>query len=83
MTSLDVNVSPSEDKSSSILGCINNCSTSCDKSSVGALGIHDHLPAKNNASVGAGCGCDHSAADISCVLPSGSLNNVPGETTTE
>ena len=42
MTSLDVDISPSGDKASSVLGRVNNRSAPCDNSSVGAGCIYDH-----------------------------------------
>ena len=83
MTSLDVDVSPSGDKASSVLGRVNNCSTPCDESSVGTVGIHNHLSVQNHTSVGAGCGCDHSSVNVPSVLSTGSLDDIPGETVTE
>ena len=83
MTSLDVGVSPSGDKTSSVLERVNNCSASCDKSSVGTVSIDNHLSVQNHTSVGAGCSCDHSSVDVPSVLPTGSLDDIPGETVTE
>ena len=83
MTSLDVDISPSGDKASSVLGRVNNCSAPCDNSSVRAIGIHNHLSVQNHTSVGAGCSCDHSSVDVPSVLPSGGLDDIPGETVTE
>jgi len=83
MTSLDVDVSPSGNETSSVLGRVNNCSSPCDESSVGTVSIHNHLSVQNHTSVGAGCSCDHSSVDVPGVLPSGGLDDVPGETVTE
>ena len=83
MTSLDVDVSPSGDKASSVLGRVNNCSTPCHESSVRTVSIHNHFPVQNHTSVGAGCSCDHSAVNVPGILATGSLNDLPGETVTE
>lgn len=83
MTSLDVDISPSGDKASSVLGRVNNCSAPCDESSVGTVSIHNHLSVQNHTSVGAGCSYDHSSVDVPSVLPAGSLDDIPGETVTE
>ena len=83
MTSLDVDVFPSGDKASSVLGRVNNCSAPCDKSTVRAISIDNHLPVQNHASVGAGCSCDHSAVNVPGVLSTGGLDDLPGETVTE
>ena len=83
MTSLDVDVSPSGDKTSNVLGRVNNCSTPCDKSSVGTVSIHNHLSVQDHTSVGAGCSCDHSSVDVPGILSAGGLNDIPGETVSE
>jgi len=83
MTSLDVNVFPSGDESSSVLGRVDNCSAPCDNSSVGTVSVNNHLPSENHASVGAGCSCDHSSVYVPSVLTASGLDDVPGETTTE
>jgi len=83
MTSLDVNISPSGDKASSVLGRVDNCSAPCDESSVGTVSIHNHLSVQNHTSVGAGCSCDHSSVNVPSVLPAGGLEEIPGETVTE
>ena len=83
MTSFDVDVSPSGDKASSVLGRVNNCSAPCDESSVRTVSIHNHLPVQNHTSVGARCSCDHSAVNVPGVLPPGGLDDLPGETVTE
>ena len=83
MTSLDVNVFPSGDESSSVLGRVDNCSAPCDNSSVGTVSVNNHLPSENHASVGAGCSCDDLVIDVPSVLPSGGLDDIPGETVSE
>jgi len=83
MTSLDVDVSPSGDEASSVLGRVNNRSAPCDNSSVGTVGVNNHPPFQNHTSVGAGCSYDHSSVDVPGVLPSGGLEEIPGETVTE
>ena len=83
MTSLDVDISPSGDKASSVLGRVNNCSAPCDESSVRTVSIHNHFPVQNHTSVGAGCSCDHSAVNVPSILATGGLNDLPGETVAE
>jgi len=83
MTSLDVPVVPIGDKSSSVAGGADNHSFASDKSSVGGVGINNHIPTKNHTSVGAGCGCDDFVVYVPSILTPGGLDDVPGETTTE
>ena len=83
MTSLDVDVSPSGDKASSVLGRVNNRSAPCDNSSVGTVSVNNHPSFQNHTSVGAGCSYDHSSVDVPGVLPAGGLEEIPGETVTE
>lgn len=83
MTSLDVDVSPSGNETSSVLGRVNNRSAPCDNSSVGTVGVNNHPPFQNHTSVGAGCIYDHSSVDVTGVRPAGGLEEIPGETVTE
>lgn len=83
MTSLDVDVSPSRNEASSVLGRVNNRSAPCDNSSVGTVGVNNHPPFQNHTSVGAGCSYDHSSVDVPGVRPAGGLEEIPGETVTE
>ena len=83
MTSLDVDVSPFGDKTSSVLGRVNNRSAPCDNSSVGTVGVNNHPPVQNHTSVGAGCIYNHSSVNVPGVLPAGGLEDLPGETVAE
>jgi len=83
MTSLNINIFESGDESSSVLGRVDDCPSAHDNSSVGTIGVNNHLPTENHTSVGAGCSCDHSSVYVPGVLSSRGLDDVPGETTTE
>jgi len=83
MTSLNINIFPSGDESCSVFRCVDDRPSAHDNSSVGTVGVNNHIPAEDHTSVGAGCSCDHSSVYIPGVLTPGGLDDVPGETTTE
>jgi len=83
MTSLNVAVGPIGNESCRTPGHVDDCSCAGDVSSVGTAVVDNHLPVQDHSSVGAGRGCDHSSVDVPSVLPSGGLDDIPGETVTE
>jgi hypothetical protein len=83
MTSLNVAVGPIRNESCRTSGRVDDYSCPGNVSSVGTTVVDNHLFVQDHSSVGTGCGCNHPSVDVSSVLPSGGLDNVPGETTTE
>jgi len=83
MTSLNVAVGPIGNESCRTSGRVDDYSCPSNVSSVGTAVVDNHLSVQDHSSVGTGCGCNHPSVDVSSVLPSGVLDNVPGETTTE
>ena len=82
MTSLDVNVSPSGDKTSVSTIGVDDASIPCEVSSVVTGSVGEISIPEDRASVGS-CGCAARSAVGGTTVVSGCICEIPGETVTE